>query len=200
VALEAAFLHLVSAFDTMREALHSLALTAIEDRPQRDEVLLVERLGYIVEDLRGWALEGRTSAAWAHNAVTHPLDGHRAREALGEANKCFIQFEYQFLDRAASHETVGELAKFGRQRGGEWLSWSGSVVMALEGCREPLRALDEAILRAWQELSEQLGSGSLSVWNTNIGQQVGAPPERQPGRTPRKASGGHPRSDGSGGR
>jgi len=63
------------------------------------------------------------------------------------------------------------LLRFGRERGGEWLGWSMSVVTAVQGCRGPLRALDETVLRAWQELSERLGSSSVQVQTTNIGQQ-----------------------------
>lgn len=193
MAIEAVFLDLVSAFDRMHEALQSLALTAIEDRPLRDAVLLVERLGNMVDDLRGWASEGRAFAVRAHSAASHPVDGYRAREALGNANKHFIEVEYRFFNEALSQETIGELSLFGRQRGGEWLGWAGSVVAALEACREPLRGLDEAILRAWQELSEHLGLGTLSVWNTNIGHQFVAPPERRsdtasPARRPKATS------------
>jgi len=179
VAIEAVFQHLVARFNAADEAFQSLRLTVIEDRPPRGEILLVERLGNLVEDLRGWLAEGQAAAANARQAVDHPLDGYRARQALGLANERFIRLEGQFFNEAVSHRTIESLERFGRQRGGEWFGWSGSVVMALQACREPLRALDEAILRAWQELSERLGSGSLLVQNTSIGQQVTAPPQER---------------------
>jgi hypothetical protein len=172
VAIEAEFLRLTTAFEAMREALQSLGLTVIEDRPSHGEVLLVERLGNLVEDLRGWAEEGLATAMRGREAVTHPPDLHRARHTLGVANECFIRLEYRFLDEAVSYETVDALVRFGRQRGREWLSWSGSVVQALDGCRKPLQVLDEALLHAWQELAERLGTRSVSLQTTNIGQQI----------------------------
>ena len=62
MAIEAVFLDLRRKIDALREALQGLALTAIEDRPRSGEVLLVERLGNLVEDLRGWAEEAREAA------------------------------------------------------------------------------------------------------------------------------------------
>ena len=48
------------------------------------------------------------------------------------------------------------LRRFGQGRGREWLGWHRSVVQALDACRAPLRALDEAFLHTWQELAERL--------------------------------------------
>ncbi len=180
MAIEAEFLHLATAFEALREVLQSLGLTVIEDRPSRGEVLLVERLGNLVEDLRGLSEEGLEAAQQARRAVGHPLDGYRVRQALGCASERFIALKFQFFNNAVSHETIDALQRFGRQSGGEWLGWSASVVTGLQRCREPLRALDEAVLQAWQELSERLGSGALSVQTTNIAQQIAVPrPERR---------------------
>jgi hypothetical protein len=181
MAIEAVFLHLTSAYAAIRDALHSLGLTVIEDRPPRDEVLLVERLGNLVEDLRGWTEEGCGAADEAQEAITHPADLHRARRALAQANDRLIVVEHRFFGEALSYDTTDALLRFGRQRGGEWLGWSKSVVQALEACRTPLRALDEACLQAWQELGERLGARSVSLQTTNIGQQISAPLGRRAG-------------------
>ena len=45
-------------------------------------------------------------------------------------------------------------------------------MQALEACRQPVHALDAALLFAWQELSERVGMRSVSVQTTNIGQQI----------------------------
>jgi hypothetical protein len=180
MSIEAVFLNLTRKFDVMRDALQSLALTAIEDRPASGEVLLVERLGNLVEDLRGWAEEAREAAEQASHALAHPTDLNLGRRALAVANERFIRLEYRFFDGATSHGTVSELIRFGRQQGREWLSWTGGVVQALDACRSPLRELDEALFQAWQELGERLGSRSLTVQTNNIGQQItaAAPPRR----------------------
>jgi hypothetical protein len=187
MAIEAAFLHLVAKFDAMRDALHCLGLTVIEDQPRRDQVLLVERLGNLVEDLRGWAEEGLVSAVEAREAVAHPPDLHRARRGLGAANERFILLEYRFLDEAVTYDLIDGLMRSSRQRGREWVSWSRSVVQALDASRAPLRALDEAFLAAWQELGERQGARSMSVQTTNIGQQISASAPPRTGQSPARA-------------
>jgi hypothetical protein len=172
VAIEVAFQALVGKLGAAREAFESLRLTAVEDRPLRDEVLLVERLGNAVDDLQGWLEEAVAAAGEALQAVRHPLDGYRAREALALAHERFLRLEHKFFSDGVSYEEIDELSRFGRRRGREWLGWTGSVVQALDQCRVPLREVDEALLACWQELSERLGAGSVSVQTTNIGQQI----------------------------
>lgn len=175
MAIEAEFMRLGTAFAAMAEVLQSLGLTVNEDRPQHDAVLLVERLGDLVEELRGWTADGLVAAGRARELVAHPPDLQRARLALGEAHERFIQTEYRFFDEAVAFATIDGLVRFGRQRGGEWLSWSRGVVSGLEACRAPLRSLSEALARTWMELGERLGSRSVSFQTTNIGQQISAP-------------------------
>ena len=177
MALEAVFVKLTARFAAMRDALQSLALTVIEDRPPQDDVLLVDRLGNLVEDLRGWTEEAYASGLKARGAVAHPPDLHGAREALGAANERFILLEYRFHGEAVVHNTIDELLDLGRRRGREWLGWSTSVVQALDACRAPLRALDEAFVETWQELCERLGTRTVSLQTTNIGQQISAAPQ-----------------------
>jgi hypothetical protein len=176
MAIEAAFTQLMTHFTAMRDALQSLSLTVIEDRPPQGELMLVDRLGNLVEDLRGWAEEGYASATQARQAVSHPPDLHRARQALAVSNERFISLEYRFYGEVVVHHMIGELKRLGSRRGPEWPGWSKSVVQSLDACRTPLRTLDEAFLQTWQELAERLGTRSVSLQTTNIGQQISAPP------------------------
>jgi len=186
MAIEPVFLALVGKFDALCEALQSLALTAIEDRPAHGDVLLVERLGDLVEDLRGLTEEAREAARQAQDALAHPSDFNLGRRALGAASERFIRVEYRFFAEAASYGTIAELRRFGRQRGREWLSWTGGAVEALEACRTPLREADEALFRGWQELGERLGSRSLMVQTSAIGQQITSPQPRPGSLQPKR--------------
>jgi hypothetical protein len=159
MAIEAVFQQLATACNALRAALQSLGLTVIEDRPPHDDILLVERLGNLVDDLRGWAEECCASVGTARDAVAHPSDLQRASLALGIANERFVLLEYRFFDEAVTHRTVDGLLRFGQQRGREWLGWSKTVVLGLDSCRAPIRGLDEALLQAWKELGERLGPG-----------------------------------------
>ena len=173
MAIETVFQELTTRFEAMREALQNLGLTVIEDRPLRDEVVLVDRLGDVVDELRGWAAEGLAAAAQAERAVADPLNGYRARQALAEANERVIRLEYKFLGEAASYETIGDLRHFAHKQGREWLGWLRGVQDGLQACRETLHGLDAALLQAWRELSERLGTRSVSLQTTAIGQQIG---------------------------
>ena len=71
MAIEETFERLVGAFAAAEEVFQGLHLTVIEDRPAHGEVLLVERLGNLVEDMRGWLAEGQTAAVDSRRAVAH---------------------------------------------------------------------------------------------------------------------------------
>ena len=172
------------------EAVQGLQITVVEDRPLSGGVLLVERLGNAADDLRGWVEESLVAAGEALAAVRNPLDEYKARTALANANRLFLRVEYKFLSEEMSCEQLHELMKFGRRRGREWLGWSGSVIQALTQCRGLVHEVDDALLLAWQDLSERLGSAGVSVQTTSIGQQITAAPvsEARPRRKMRATS------------
>jgi hypothetical protein len=176
VAVETTFQNLAARLSALREAAESLQITVVEDRPLSGGVLLVERLGNAVDDLRGWVEESLVAAADALAAVGNPLDEYKARNALAQANRLFLRVEYKFLSEEMSCDQLRELTKFGRRGGREWLGWSGSVIQALTQCRGLVHEVDEALLLAWQELSERLGSAGVSIQATSIGQQITAAP------------------------
>jgi hypothetical protein len=169
VALEATFHDLVARLRGLRDLMAGLQITVIEDRPLSGAVLLVERLGNSVDDLRGLVEETLASAIEALDAVGNPLDGYRARNALATANRRFLRLEYKFLVEQMSSDHLSELKKLGRDPGGEWKGWIRTVLQALTQCREPIREVDDAFLSSWQDLSERLGNGGVSVQTTNIG-------------------------------
>lgn len=191
MAMETTFQDLVGKLRALRDAVASLQITVVEDRPLSGSVLLVERTGNTVDDLRGLAEEALAAAAEALAAVCNPLDEYGARHALAEANRRFIRLEYKFFADEMSCDHLNELAKFGRAHGHEWRGWTGSVLQALTQCRGPMHDVDDALLSAWQDLSERIGAGGVSVRTTNIGQISAAPGQ------PRRRRDGHKPSDGA---
>jgi hypothetical protein len=180
MAIEPVVGNLLRKIEALRDALMGLALTAIEDRPASGEVLLVERFGDTVEDLRGLCEGIREAADQARDAIADPADFNLGWRALAAANQRFTRLEYRFFSEGAAHQTVSQLQLFGHERGREWLSWSGSAVEALESCRTPVRELDEAFLEAWREFGERLEARSVSVSATAVGQVI-------PGKLPRRS-------------
>jgi hypothetical protein len=179
VALEATFQDLVTRLRTLRETMTILQITVIEDRPLSGGVLLVERLGNAVDDLRGLAEEALAAAIEALKAVGHPLDGYCARNALATANRQFLRLEYKLLAEQMASDHLNELKKLGRHHGREWHGWTGSVLEALTQCRDPIRVVDEAFLSSWQDLTERLGSGGVCVQTMSIGAIATPPGQRR---------------------
>jgi hypothetical protein len=187
MTIEAAFLDLRRKFEALVDAFEGLALTAIEDRPARGEVLLVERLGNVVDDLRGLAAEGREAAGRASDALADPADLNLGRRALVLANERFLRLEHRFFAEAVSHATMSGLLDFAQERGRDWRAWAATACKALEACRTPLHELDEAMLLAWAELGERLGGRSVTVQAHSVGQQITTPAAAKRA-TPHRAS------------
>jgi hypothetical protein len=171
MTIEATFQHLLANFGALREALQCLRLTAVEDRPLGDGVVLLDRIGEHIDDLNGWLEEGCEAAQQASNAVARPLDGPQAIQRLSQAHERFLQLEYEFFLGLASYPQIADLSKFARSRGGEWRAWSGTVKEALDQTARAVSELDHALLAAWQELAERVGTGAITVQTSNIGQQ-----------------------------
>jgi len=177
MALGTVFVGLLRACEALRERLRELSLTVIEDRPAQGEVLLVERLGDLVAGLTGWAEEAVQAAAQARQAAEFPPDFSRARAALATLDEVLIRARYGFFGGPLHDEMLAGLRRFGRERGREWLSWTGGVAEALEACRPCFRTADEALAQAWVELSERLAARGITLTNTNVGKLAVAAPQ-----------------------
>jgi hypothetical protein len=175
MALEKTFQELPAELRRLRDTILGLRLTVVEDKPRRDEVVLVEHQGNAVEDLLGWAEEAVVAAVEAQQAVAHPLNEHRARHALTTCQDRYNRLVQQYWSELASYEQIAELMRFGRSRRGEWQAWTRGVRQALEDCRRPLQDAGQALFRCWQDLAERLGMSSVSIQNTTIGQQISTP-------------------------
>jgi hypothetical protein len=171
MALEKAFRELVSELGKLGEALHELRIT-YGDKPPQGEVALVDRLGDSIVDAVGWFEEALAAAVNAEKSVEYPLNFDLARKELTACQERFNRMVQQYWLELVSYERIAGLTRFGRQRGGEWRHWTGTVNEGLERCREPLNDASQALFQCWQELTERLGMSSVSVQTTNIGQQI----------------------------
>lgn len=174
MTLEATFRQLAVSLHQLHEALNALQVT-VGDKPPDDEAALADGLESAVLAMRGTLHDARKAALAARGAVEHPVDLDQARRALATCQEQCHIIDHQFSADLVSYEKLWELARLGSERGREWLPWSNSVKQAIEDCRLPLQEVGVALSRCWQELAERLGTTSISVHATNVGQQIKVP-------------------------
>jgi hypothetical protein len=67
---------------------------------------------------------------------------------------------------------MADLASVAQERGRDWASWVKVVKQGLEQCQALIEEGRDALFLCWQDLAERLGTASVSVRNTSIGQLV----------------------------
>jgi hypothetical protein len=175
MAIEKTFRALQVELGKLREALEALGTTIDEDRPAPNAVAVTARLGDSVLAIRGAIEEARAAAAQAVQSATHPMDTERARRALAGCQEQFHRFVSQFVSDLMSYENLEDLMSVARERGRHWERWVSVVRQGLDQCRVLADQVRDALFLCWQELAEKLGTASVSVQNTTIGQQITLP-------------------------
>jgi hypothetical protein len=171
MAFEATFRELQVSLLKLHDALNTLQV-ALGDKPPDDEAALADGLENAVLDLMGVLQEARKAALKARTAAGPPVELDRAWRALTVCQEKFHDMERQFAAGLISYEKLRELARLGKERGGEWLPWAGSIKQSIEDCRQPLEEVSRTVARCWQEVAEHAGASSVSVHNTTIGQRI----------------------------
>ena len=174
MALEASFNDLRAEFEGLREAFAEFS-AAVADKPARGDSVLVDLFGDAADDLLGWVEEAAQSASEGRQAVSYPLDIECARRKMIVCQERFNLISNKLWSDLVSYERMREIATLGRERRGEWLAWSSGVKSALDSCREPLYNVNQSLFVCWQEITEHMGTSSVSVRTTTIGQQVSVP-------------------------
>lgn len=172
MAIENTFQDLIAKIHRAQDVFDALRLTVVEDTPAEGSVVLIDQFGDAVEDVIGWLEEAGAAGSDARTAVAHPVDGHRGRLTLTVCQERFSRAVQAFNTDLIAYERMRALAQYGDGRKGEWRAWSRSVVEALGQCRAPLDDVSQALFMCWQELTERLGAGGLSVQTTTVGQNI----------------------------
>jgi hypothetical protein len=170
MALETTFRQLTVALHKVYDALSALQVTG-GDTPRNDETALADALENTVLDMMGTLHETRKFALQAESAVVHPRDLENARHALTQCQGHFHRIEQQFAADLVSYEKLKELDRLGNERRA-WLPWANSIRQGIEQCRQPLEETSTALASCWHELAERLGTVSISMKATNVGQQI----------------------------
>jgi|SRR5215208_3365841 len=174
MALDAVFDALCARLAGLREALTGLRTTAVEDRPLRGDVVLVDAFGDAAEDLLGW-LEGALEAAIeARAALARPTDLDSAGRALAACQERCNRIAARFESDLLTYERIADLLRLGRSRGGEWHAWATSVKGALDACRSPLFETNESLFACWREIVERAVAPTVTVQTIAAGRLTGA--------------------------
>jgi hypothetical protein len=167
--MEKTFRELVLQLRALEESVKELGIV-LNDRPTKGpDSAVTDAYDYAVDDAGGWLNEAIASAGEAQRAVSEQVDLNRARRSLAACQEKFRRVEEVFSGALFSYERLRELARFGRERRGEWPSWAAMVKLGIERCQKPADRVCDAIAECWQEIAEHAGS-SISVQATNIGQ------------------------------
>jgi hypothetical protein len=174
VALEATFEDLTSQLRKLRDILRGLSLTTGEDRSEGEAAVLVDRMNDSVVELAGWLEDALAAAKNADEGLRQSLDLNRARRQLTTSQESFQKLSETFFSELLSYDRMSELVQFGNEHGRQWMAWTSTVRQGLEGCRPQLEVVARAYFRCWQEIAERVGTSSVSLQATTIGQQITA--------------------------
>lgn len=178
MALETSFKDLCVELAALCEAFGGFRV-AVQDKPLKGDSVLVDLFGDAADDLLGWATEAANIALEGQQAAAYPADIERARWSLVGSQKSLNMIADKLWSDLLTYERISEIVRFGRERRGEWLVWSGSIKSALDACREPLHNVNQSLFLCWQEITEHMGTTSVSVKTTSVGQQITVPEARK---------------------
>src|SRR5437763_15992810 len=115
MALEKTFRKFSTGVRRLLDRLQELRVTVVEDRPSRNDAVIVDTLEYAVEDLLGWLRETLQAADKAECAVVHPRELNDARRELTRCQEQFHRVEQEFGTNLVSYERVKNLTSFGKE-------------------------------------------------------------------------------------
>jgi len=152
---------------------------AVEARSSRMDHHLANRLEDLIRDLEGLIKDAVFEADIAVAASGQPQDIATSGRALLECQKDVNQIVGKFWTELGSYRPMAELIGLGEERSTEWREWTYGVLNALDHAQQPVYDASDAVVHCWQELLEHLGTTSISIRATNIGQQIGLSEEEK---------------------
>jgi phage tail protein X len=184
MTLERAFQTLWVRLRAARDSLDSLRMTIVEDRPTEGDAALVDLLGDVTLDIHGFLEEALSAAEEGLFALSRDGDLDRARRALGVCQERYSRLFQRYATDLVRYERIADVARLGRERGGEWRGWARGVRAALDACTEPLFEANQALVACWQDLAERATVAAMPDTAAGTGTaELGQP---RPRSTPRE--------------
>ena len=174
MALQVAFESVHASLKELQDALLHLQWAVEARSPQIDHHLAGRLEDQVIPDLLQCIIKDALVAAENGIAASgQPPDVAACGLALLACQKSVNAIVEEFWTELGSYRPIADLIGLGEERSAEWQVWTYGVLNALDGCQQPAYHVSEALLRCWQELLERIGTTSISVRATNIGQQIG---------------------------
>lgn len=171
MTLEAVFSELSAKWERLVEELeHGLLWSVTETKPDEEHALAshyVDGATDLVAIARAGLETCRPIAAAAPNLA-------QASKALLRCHEQYNALVELYHANLASYGRLRRLKRFGREKAA-WRDWAIHVCRALDHCRTPMDELNRTLFTCWQELTDRVGLGGVSVQATNIGQQITLP-------------------------
>jgi hypothetical protein len=169
MVIEQTLERLATALRTVEECVQSVILTVAEDHPT-DEPLLVADLEDKLRDVSARSAEAADLASILTSAASDPPSPSELRRGLARCHTLHLEISRVVRDDLLSWDQGRQIRQLASTRRGAWVPWARAVSVGLAACREPMWAVDEALLDAWQTLADRHGGTDVSV--RTIGQQV----------------------------
>jgi hypothetical protein len=167
MGLELAFQRLHAVLTQLRAALSDLRVTIMEDCPLNNKVALVDHFENSVTDLLGLVEEALNTICGATQAQDTLGRAEVPRNALLLVHRRLNLLAQDYRNKLAAYDNIYSLRQLGRERGGEWRSWSSVVKETIERCAAPLDAVHEAIQDCWEEGTDgMVFAGTMSQAST----------------------------------
>ena len=165
MSTDARFAELCHDLDALRGALRAVR-HAVLDRPLDGDVVLVDLFADATDDALGWLEEACDAAAEASEASADPEQLAITRARLVECQESAQRVVAHCASDLMRYDRLADLARCGRERGGEWRTWADHVKRALDASERPLFEVNQALFRCWQELAAHLPPGREShTWS-----------------------------------
>ncbi|SRR6266566_2730280 len=179
MALQIAFEDVEARLKELQDALLHLHFAVVEARSPRIAHHLADRLGdQVIPDLQGLTRDALLEAETGVAASSHPPDIGTCGHALLGCQKDLNQIAGRFWTELGSYGPISDLIGLGEEHSAEWRIWTEGVLNALDRCQQPVYDASEGLAVCWEEILERIGTTSVSVQATNIGQQITGPEQQ----------------------
>lgn len=140
MVLQCAIRELTVRLARLAEALLSLRVTAIEDRPRPAGriIRLVDSYDDAVEEALGLSEEALEAAVQGQRAAERLGDPERVRRAVTACLERYNRLLQRFQAIVASDRELAVISHLGRERGSEWVAWVETLEKAVHACHAPL--------------------------------------------------------------